>query len=192
MKSISYLFEAARCPFDYSPIMKAVWRDMIKKAQDDFKISFDLENDDLSGNNSEKDLIVPQDRWSTNCKFRCQLWSAGGDWQYPVYYFKCQLLDGYAINLSKHTNPFFIFIPGKTEGNYHLVASEKDASKWHAPDNNSYRKNIDPEPSATDCWKALKNYLKQLVMMEIDREQQEKIIERGQLDEQKENTPESV
>jgi len=97
---------------------------------------------------------------------------AGGDWEIPVYYFKCQLIDGYAFNLGKYRNSFFIFIPGKTEGNYHLLPSKTDG-EWKAPDNSHYKKGIDPEASKPDCWKSLNIYLKKLVDLEIAKNQQE-------------------
>lgn len=170
---ISIIEAIEKLNFDYNNnIAKEMWRDKIQEAKKNFNIWFDLENNDLCKDNSQRDIIIPQDEWEhANCKFRCQLWCAGGDWEVPLYYFKCQLLDGYAFNVNKYQCPFFIFIPGKTEGNYHLIKAKKEG--WCVPDNNDYKKGIDPEKSKTDCWKALQEYLKKLVDLEIEKVRQE-------------------
>jgi hypothetical protein len=103
--------------------------------------------------------------------------SAGGDWEHPVYYFRCQLISGYAgqivkghyQSLSKYNrinNGCFIFIPSKTQGNYSLVRNNKDDG-WIA--NGHFKDKIDPQNSDKDCWKALKGYLTKMVQMEIDK-----------------------
>ena len=174
MISISYLFESIKFPFLYDQnIAKTMWRDKIIQAKKDFKIYFDLENNDFCGKNSERDIIIPQKEWEhSKCKFRCQMWYSGGDWEIGLYYFKCQLLDGYAFNIQKHRDPFFIFIPGKTEGNYHLLRTSKDDG-WKVPEDSYYKKGIDPEPSKDDCWKSLEKYLTNLVNMEIVKNREE-------------------
>lgn len=137
-----------------------------------FKVHFDLENNDTVDN--ARDIIIPQREWDfTKCRFRCQLCSASGDWENPVYYFECQLIEGYAFNLGKYRDSFFVYIPGKKEGNYHLVS--KDGGEWFAPHTDIYKEGIDPERSKIDCWKALQKYLKILVDLEIEKTQQEKV-----------------
>jgi hypothetical protein len=164
---ISILESVEKLKFDYSNIASKMWRYLLHETKKSFNISFDLENNDAT-NDLSRDIIVPQNRWDfTKCKFRCQLCQAGGDWEYSVYYFKCQLIDGYAYNLDKYRNSYFVYIPGKTEGNYHLVKNNKDV--WCAPHDGAYKKGIDPEPSKIDCWKSLNKYLKTLVDMEIER-----------------------
>jgi hypothetical protein len=194
MISLNHLFEIINLPFTYeSNVAKTMWRDKIQQAKKDFKIFFDLENNDLCRKNSQKDIIIPQKQWEhTKCRFRCQMWQAGGDWEIPLYYFKCQLLKGYAFDINEYDDPFFIFIPGKTDGNYHLIKNSKDDG-WKVPNNHDYKDGIDPEPSKNDCWKSLEKYLTNLVNMEIEKSQRES-VERSNEDasEQKENTPESV
>jgi len=195
MIPLSYLFEAINLPFTYeSNVAKTMWRNKIYQAQKDFNIIFDLENNDLCRENSQKDIVIPQKQWEyTKCRFRCQMWQAGGDWEIPLYYFKCQLLDGYAFNISKYNDPFFIFIPGKTEGNYQLIKNSK-GDGWKVPNNHNYKKGIDPEASKTDCWKSLEKYLTNLVNMEIEkiREVAERSNEDTGEQEEEKNTLESV
>jgi len=168
---ISILEALNKLKFDYSRITNDMWQDGLHDAMKTSKIHFDTENNDTVDN--PRDIIIPQKQWdTTKCKFRCQLSQAGGDWQIPVYYFRCQLIEGYAFNLGKYRNSFFIFIPGKKEGNYSLVS--KDGGEWYAADNSVYKEGIDPENSKTDCWKALQVYLKKLVDLEIEKIQQEK------------------
>jgi hypothetical protein len=167
---ISILEALDKLQFDYRRITDDMWGDGLRDAMKAFKIHFDLENNDSV--DSPKDIIIPQKQWDfTKCRFRCQLCQAGGDWEIPVYYFRCQLLEGYAFNLGKYRNSFFIFIPGKKEGNYSLVS--KDGGEWHATDDSVYKKGIDPENSKIDCWKNLNIYLKKLVDLEIAKNQQE-------------------
>ncbi len=167
---ISILETLDKLQFNYEQLASKMWRELLSEAMKTFKVRFDTENDD--GVDSAKDITILQKQWDfTKCRFRCQLCQAGGDWEIPVYYFKCQLLEGYAFNLGKYRNSFFIFIPGKKEGNYSLVS--KDGGEWHANVDGVYKKRIDPENSKIDCWKSLNLYLKKLVDIEITKNQQE-------------------
>jgi hypothetical protein len=169
---ISILEALDRLNFDYNRIANDMWNKMLHESMKTFKIHFDTENDD--GVDKSRDIIIPQKEWEhSNCRFRCQMCQAGGDWEWPVYYFRCQLMDGHAFNLGTYKNQFFIFIPGKKQGNYHLVS--KDGGEWNAPDQSVYKKGIDPEASKTDCWKSLQEYLKKLVDLEIERVHQDKL-----------------
>ena len=64
-------------------------------------------------------------------------------------------------------NSYFVYIPGKTEGNNHLQLNSKDI--WCAPNDNSYKDGIDPKPDEKKCWNSLKDYLKLLVDKEIEK-----------------------
>jgi len=167
---ISILEALDKLKFDYNRITNDMWRDAVHDAMKAFKIHFDTENNDTV--DPARDIVIPQKQWDTKCKFRCQLSQAGGDWQVGVYYFRCQLLEGYAFNIGKYRNSFFIFIPGKKEGNYSLVS--KDGGEWSAADNSVYKEGIDPENSKLDCWKSLNEYLKKLVFQEIEKNQLER------------------
>lgn len=171
---ISILEVIEKLKFDYGQVAKRLWFKLLQDAMKSFKINFNTENDD--GVDNIRDIVIPQKHWdTTKCKFRCQMCQAGGDWQIGVYYFRCQLLEGYAFNISKYNDPFFVFIPGKKEGNYSLVS--KDGGEWNSADDSVYKKGIDPENSKIDCWKALHVYLKGLVDLEIEKNQNERARE---------------
>jgi len=150
--------------FTYEDMAKQKWRELTSEAMKTFNVYFDLENDNPT---TKRIIVIPQQEWEfSKCKFKCRMFSAGGDWQYPVRYFHCQLVDGYAFGVQKYKNSgMFVYIPGKTEGNYHLVRGKE---KWSAPDDDNYKKGIDPEPNDRKCWESLKIYLKELVDKEIE------------------------
>lgn len=165
--------------FDYSQIASRMWNDKIVQAKKDFKIWFDLENNDVY-KKQERVITIPQNQWEhTDCKFRCRLYQAGGDWEHPVFYFRCQLVSGYAGHIvngeyktigkyDRDSNGCFVFIPGKTQGNYSLIPGRKD-SEWIANDGDKHKSGIDPENNDRKCWIALKEYLTKCVQMEIDK-----------------------
>lgn len=136
--------------FCYNIPSKTMWRDLIRDAMKEYKISFDLENDD---NVASRDIKI-NDR-----KFYCELWKAGGDWQNPICYFRCEIKDGHIEKpyMSQHMHPHFIFIPGKNEGNSHLVKAKRG---WSAPDNNGQDNQSEPDEKL--CWKSLTKHLSDL------------------------------
>jgi hypothetical protein len=143
--------------FTYVELSKDMWREKINDEQDAVGIHFDLENDDGV---TQREIIVDQDHWEhTKCKFRCELCKAGGDWQSPVIYFRCQLRDGYARRNDKDMytsgDSHFIYIPAKHDGNINLEKTEKG---WSAPDSDCKTK-----PNEYKAWQALKKYLRKLV-----------------------------
>jgi hypothetical protein len=172
--------------FTYDKLEKDLWFEKIKEARDKFKIYFDLENDYPV--KSQRVITIPQTEWEhTDCKFKCEMYSAGGDWEIPVRYFRIQITDGYCFNdnpikpgnnyihRSSYSNSHFIFIPGKKEGNYHLVPFDKHGErKWTAPDNNQYYKDIDPKANERDCWDSVEKYLKEMVDKEIEQLRKER------------------
>mgnify|MGYP001767142696 CR=1 FL=1 len=155
---------------------------------------FDLENDYPV--KSQRVIVIPQNQWSpTECKFKCEMYSAGGDWEIPVRYFRIQIVSGYCYDDSyvpkegetyssgrnSSMNSHFIFIPGKKQGNYHLVPIDKKGERhWSAPDNNQYYKDIDPKANERDCWKAVEDYLKEMVNKEIEHLHQEREEKEGE------------
>ena len=141
-----------------------MWSELLSAAMDKSHIHFDTENNDAAiEGGGQRSITVPQDHWDTSkCTFRCELYQAGGDWEYPVFYFRCQLTSGYARGCSKHSEPFFCFIPDVKQGNAHL---EKSKDGWITPNNSEGELKVDPVPA--ECWKALKGYLNKLVEQEI-------------------------
>lgn len=168
MNKLQLLYEYDKGFFSYSQMESGLWRDLVVDAKKSFNIFFDLENDYTK--KVQRIIEIPQTEWEhRKCKFKCEMYSAGGDWEMPIIYFRCQLIDGYAFELSTYGKSHFIFIPGKTEGNSYLVKGKKES--WIAPDNNDYKKGIDPEIDETKCWSSLKDYLKDLVDKEIELRQ---------------------
>jgi len=165
MNKLQQLYEYDKNFFNYSNMSKNFWRDLVNIAKKEFNISFDLEND--YSKKTQRDIVVPQNEWEhTECKFRCELCAAGGDWEEPVYYFRCQIVKGYAFEVHTYRKSHFVYIPGKTEGNFQLWKGDKG---WYAPNNDGYKDGIDPKPNEKKCWDSLKIYLKKLVDKEINK-----------------------
>jgi hypothetical protein len=157
--------------FSYKSIADNMWRDKWNKAKDHFNIRFDWENNDSIGQkrvitftyNSDEDISIEY-------KFNCDLWSAGGDWEYPCYYFKCQIVDGLTSTYNDNDLPFpgaigqyddsahFILIPPKDQGNPRLVKADEDG--WCAPHNGDVKDEDVPELNPRTAWQWLENYLK--------------------------------
>lgn len=162
------LFELFHSYFDLSRLEKNIFSDLVKEAQKKFNVFFDLENDSPI-KNKERTITIPQTYWEhTKCQFKCQLCTAGGDWQYPVYYFRCQLISGYVYSIGKYDNNagLFVFIPNITQGNGHLIT--KDNIKYYAPDDDS-KTDYNSLRSEKKCWDSLNEYLTNLVNLEIER-----------------------
>jgi len=153
--------------FTYVDLANRKWGDLLHEAMKTFHVYFDTENNDRKGGQGQREIVIPQIEWKpTKCKFKCEMWTAGGDWQWPVRYFKCQLVDGYAFGVSQYKDSgMFIYIPGKEEGNDHLTLGKE--GKWYAPDDEHHKKGIDPEPNERKCWVSLNKYLKELVEKEV-------------------------
>ncbi len=147
--------------FDYTYLAKDFWRDLIRETQKESKIRFDLENDDPV-KNQERTLKFPirfQD-----VKFRCKLYQAGGDWEDPIYYFRCQQTDGLIKGISKYNkSAFFVFIPNNKEGNFHLIKTEKGFRLPTNSDSFDRQYSEKNPPSIRKCWESLKKYLRQIV-----------------------------
>jgi hypothetical protein len=147
--------------FDYTSVSKDMWSDKISDAKDEFGVSFDTENDDTMDQQRE----IKIDRGDKDpCKFACEMYSASGDWEFPVRYFRCELKDGYIQGISKYSNPHFVFVPNGDQGNGQLKKS--DGGKWVCPDSD-----FDDEDGLRDekkCWDSLKDHLEGLTKKEIE------------------------
>ncbi len=71
----------------------------------------------------------------------------GGDWQFPVYYFKIQ-------DKNRSWKSLSVFIPGKQEGNGNL---ENNGDEYRAIDNQKKHEDARNEDKA---WSAVKRHLK--------------------------------
>jgi hypothetical protein len=138
--------------FDLSSESHTLWRELLFREQDRVNIKFDEENDDSVSEVRDIQLGVKESLFNEKeYRVRAQMWSAGGDWESPIVYFRCQLFNG------TYPEAKFIYIPSKAEGNMNLVKSDKGE---RASDGDDYEKRTDADEKK--LWKALKDYAKDL------------------------------
>ncbi|MBD3260557.1 MAG: hypothetical protein GF334_02595 [Candidatus Altiarchaeales archaeon] len=171
--------------FNYSELAKKMWSDIIKKGHEAFNISFDHENDESTKERRILTLEIPdeynKDTGKKKYQFRCDLHMAGGDWQEPSCYFRCQLVDGslygvtrYPGSIRSYGDNFFIVIPGPQDGNTRLdegkdggfVAIDSTSSKEKAP-------KLDTERA----WEYLGEYLTDLLLEELKKKELNEMLE---------------
>jgi hypothetical protein len=142
--------------FDYTQLAKDAWVDLLKKAHDRYDIYFNNENDDASDQKKLKieNKIVPDSPYD----FRCELRYAGGDWEYPVIYFRVQSEN---ILLGTDLGRLFCVIPGKEEGNPSLKKGSKRG--WVTPSNSDTKKEDVEDPDEKKAWEFLEKYLTEIV-----------------------------
>ena len=82
--------------FNYSSVTNDAWRELVDDARNTQRISFDLENDDTTGEKKtfyvKKDLRKGQ---PVKYEFNVELMEAGGDWEWPVMYFRVEFTHDY-------------------------------------------------------------------------------------------------
>jgi hypothetical protein len=72
--------------FTYVDLANTKWRELVHEAKKTFNVNFDLENDSPM---VQREIVIPQDEWEfTKCRFKCEMRSAGGDWEVPARYFR--------------------------------------------------------------------------------------------------------
>ena len=74
--------------FDYSDEIRSMWRELVHKEKDRVNIGFDLENDD-GYETKVKDLDY-KNKNGDKFRVKARISWAGGDWEAPICYFKCQ------------------------------------------------------------------------------------------------------
>lgn len=164
--------------FSYKNIADDMWRDLWSEASDHFKINFDWENNDSTKQKRTFTFTRKEkDGFEHKYKFNCELWIAGGDWEYPCYYFKCQIVDGslygddngpelpFPGSISTYRKAHFILIPPKDGGNSRLVEREKSNGKtiMGAPHNSDVKDEDIPELEPKKAWDWLEKYLSDLL-----------------------------
>jgi len=169
--------------FTYGPSESELWDARLTDAQEYFKTSFDRENDDNTSDNPK----VLKYKWDSSygegrpkedsIKFHCRMMSAGGDWQMPCRYFRCQMVDntigglgafqlcgrelnGYNNNNTDRDN-HIVLIPPKDAGNNNLVKNDK--GDWTVLDNGGSNEDDIPDPDHKALWKWLEAFLMESV-----------------------------
>lgn len=160
------VFESSKkiIPWKTGQIIQKIRRMRITDIMKKMKVSFDLENDEPCGDKQDISIEVHHGQYNGKNIFRCQLMKAGGDWEYSVAYFLCQLLRGsvYRFNGKSRLSTydfeatFFCFIP--IDGN-RLVYKD---GKYIAYTDENYKKDEVPEINDRKCWDQLKQYLEKI------------------------------
>lgn len=100
--------------FNYDELHRTLWYSLIKNEQKAVGITFDLENDERVGELKEIELDLKHPSGEP-VRIFAQLYTAGGDWEDPVGYFRCQ-----EVNASKNR---FVVIPNP-DVNENLVTKD--------------------------------------------------------------------
>lgn len=133
--------------FNFDKITKDFWSAILNKEQDAVGIQFNTENND----SIEKPKNINLDLKHKNgdsVQILCQLYSAGGDWECPIGYFRCQNLSAFGGT--------FIHIPNPSV-NKNLVKSTKGYTAKDANDAGDDWVNI--SDIKKDMWDDLKKEL---------------------------------
>lgn len=154
------LIEASN-DFTYDGQIRSLWVTLIKNEQKAVGITFDLENDDSVSNTRVVDTDLVYENGDV-VKIDAQLYSAGGDWEDPVGYFRCQTIDsvkGLFIVIPTHnTNKNLI----KTKKGYQPTDGNSNVSK-------NVTKIVDIETSMWDSLTIILNKrLKPLLEYDVD------------------------
>lgn len=171
--------------FDYHSITSDAWHEKVKAAKEFQKISFDLENNDTTGQKKtfyvKKNLRKDQ---PVKYEFNAELMMAGGDWEMPVMYFRLEFTHDYFYGNNKYNdNPKYVWdldkkyqglykcyviIPPNEGGNKLRKGEKSDNYEWYAYDNNEISKVEEKsirikDEDKNNAWKWLKNLLENLV-----------------------------
>ncbi len=159
--------------FKLTDIVKNFWNSLLKKEMDRVKISFDLENNESFEKNKtikgDKEIVVKKKDGSLlKKKYRifAQLIEAGGDWQNPAYYFRCQLATKSSSNIWDEGEYTSIFIPSKEEGNINLIKDGKD----FVPTEDEHPKEKDEKK----LWISMENHFKNILKKNLKEKDEKK------------------
>jgi len=148
--------------FVYDNLVKEFWRELLFLEKERVDIGFDVENNDSVGDVKDFEIdkvFITKGGAKFKYKVTAQMMSAGGDWENPVRYFKCQCArktEG-RDEWGKYTKGdlTFIYIPEKNEGNKNLIKGDK--KKWVTSHNDAdYVKFDDKEEK--DLWDSIKKH----------------------------------
>lgn len=109
-------YKRAKKDFEYHREHRSLWRVLVKEEQKRCGISFDLENDDPIASREIK--LDYSNRADGEQKVFAQLCVAGGDWECPIYYFRCQLFTRMEKGKGQYSDSLkFVIIPEKYNPN---------------------------------------------------------------------------
>jgi hypothetical protein len=166
--------------FNYSSIINTSWNKLIQKAKKFQNISFDLENDESTGDKRtfyfKKDLRENQ---PIKYEINAELYEAGGDWEYPVYYFRIELTKQYSLINNKYKeDPEYIWdletdysagltknyviIPPIESGN-NLKSNMKGGLRAYTTEDPEYDKLKSSKKDYSKLWKWLESYLENAI-----------------------------
>lgn len=164
--------------FSYKELEKEYWSDIWQKAKEHFNISFDWENNDPAKEETPKIITIKrksEDKVDEDSEdifqVRCQLWYAGGDWEYPSIYFRCQLIENsfyglgsmktYLGDFGEYSNSHVILIPPIEAGNTHLYKTDdgKFAAIHSTEVNDDEVEELDPKKA----WQWLEQYFLKMI-----------------------------
>jgi len=74
--------------FDYSEEIRSMWKELLHKEKDRVAVGFDLENDD--GYETKTKDLEYRSKNDDQFRVKARISWAGGDWEAPICYFKCQ------------------------------------------------------------------------------------------------------
>jgi len=98
--------------FSYEDEHRALWRILISKEMERCGIRFDLENDyEVKSRMMDCDLKRNEDD-EYKYKVYAEMYEAGGDWECPNIYFRCQMYKKYK-NSRWSSGEKFVYIPKK-------------------------------------------------------------------------------
>lgn len=174
--------------FDYSNIVNSEWNKIIKKAQDFQDIHFDLENNEELGDKRtfyiEKNLRKNQ---PVKYEINASLCRAGGDWEFPLLYFKIELTNNYGLTNSKYEkNPEYVWdLKSDYSGlykNYVIIPPVEAGNKFKQKNNSGMAftdeddeyENLEiTDKDKSNAWKWLEKYLENAV------EKRHKMLDEG-------------
>lgn len=174
--------------FDYHTIIDDAWTNKVNEAKKFQRILFDLENNDTTGQKKtfyvKKNLRKDQ---PIKYEFNAEMMKAGGDWEYPVMYFRLEFTHDYFYgNKDYRDKPEFIWdLDKKYQGLYdcYVIIPPVEAGNKLLPKNDDYTgKDYDwfayqdsemdkeerklaeiTEADEKNCWMWLQNLLEKLV-----------------------------
>ncbi len=121
-------YKIAKRDFEYNEEIQSLWRDLLRDEMERSGISFDTENDDVV---ADKEIDMGNIGNHAKTVVYAELRSAGGDWQCPTYYFRCQEFYKHDEDSTFSIGIKFIVIP---ENNPNL-SDPDDSGKAYPRDN---------------------------------------------------------